>query len=121
MYFKFFPLQFSKPVKGFYRSSSLRRDPHAWQAALPKPLELSVEYQMTSKSRVINQPLLLLHFVLEGIQTTGSPANLVHTFLSGFLSPARLRFEEITISLGTEAEVEAFHKRMRTLVSALSS
>lgn len=108
-------------MKGFYRPSSLRRNAQAWQPALLKPLELNVDYQMTSKSRVVNQPLLLLHFVLEGIQTAGCPPRLVHALLSGFLSPARLRFEEITISLGTEGEVEAFHKRMRTLVSTFHS
>jgi len=51
------------PFKGFYRPSSLRRNPQAWQPVFPKPLELMVEYQMTSKSRVVNQSLLLLHFV----------------------------------------------------------
>lgn len=76
---------------------------------------------MTSKSRVVNQPLLLLHFALEGINLAGFPPRLVHSFLSGFLSPSHLRFEEITISLGTEAEVEAFRKRMQTLVSTFHS
>jgi hypothetical protein len=76
-----------------------------------------VEYQMTSKSRVVNQSLLLLHFVLEGIDLAGCPPRLVHAFLSGFLSPSHLRFEEITVCLGTEA----FRKRMQTLVSTFHS
>lgn len=76
---------------------------------------------MTSKSRVVNQSLLLLHFVLEGIDLAGCPPRLVHAFLSGFLSPSHLRFEEITVCLGTEAEVEAFRKRMQTLVSTFHS
>ena len=74
---------------------------------------------MTSTSHVINQPLLLLHFVLKGIQTAGSPPQLINTFLSGFLSPSRLRFEEIQFCLGSEPEVHAFQKRMGTLVREL--
>ena len=76
---------------------------------------------MTSKSRVVNQPILLLHFVLDGIKTAGSPPHLVHTFLSGFLSPSRLHFEEIEFSFGSGAVIRAFRRRMQTLVAALRS
>jgi hypothetical protein len=35
------------PFKGFYRPSSLWRNPQAWQPVFPELLDLMVEYQMT--------------------------------------------------------------------------
>ena len=113
----FFSFPILTPAKGFYTPSSLRRSPEAWQPVLPKPLELDVDYQMTSRSHIDNRPLLLLYFVLEGIDTSGSPGQLIHQFMAGFLPPPRLRFEEIRFSLRSDTEVRAFQKRMRDLVA----
>lgn len=72
---------------------------------------------MTSMSRVDNRPLLLLYFVLEGINTSGSPVHLIREFLSGFLPPSRLRFEEIRFSLASDSDVQRFRDLMRDLVA----
>jgi hypothetical protein len=117
VYSCFFFFSNSDPAKGFYTPSSLRRSSKAWEPILSKPLELDVDYQMTSMSHVDNRPLLLLYFVLEGIDTSGSPGRLIHQFMTGFLPRPRLRFEEIRFSLGSDAEVRAFQKRMRDLVA----
>lgn len=106
-------------IQGFYIPSTLGPDPRAWKPALSEPLDLSVEYQMTMRSRVLKKPLLLLHFVLEGIKTDGCPPYLVNTFLQGFLQPTALRFEEIRFNFNAEADVQAFQKRMETLLLTL--
>lgn len=57
--------------------------------------------------QVLQNSLIILHFVLEGISTAGSPANIVHEFLRGFFKDSkRLIFEEITFNLTDEDATE---------------
>jgi hypothetical protein len=62
-----------------------------------------VHYGSENDLQVLQNSLFILHFVLEGISTAGSPANVVHEFLWGFFKDTkRLIFEEVTFNLSDD-------------------
>lgn len=67
--------------------------------------------------QVLQSSLIILHFVLEGVSTAGSPANIVHEYLRGFFKDSkRLFFEEIPFDLTDEDAMED-HADTITLLS----
>jgi hypothetical protein len=56
---------------------------------------------------VLQNSQIILHFVLEGISTAGSPANIVHEFLSGFFKDLkRLIFKKKNFNITDEDAME---------------
>jgi hypothetical protein len=98
----------------------LPKSPLSWKPALDGPLQFTGTYQLTSRSEVINLPLVVLHFVLAGIDAAGSPLRLVHQYMSSYLKGDLLRFEEVVFDLTTPALVRSHSQAMNRLVSRLS-
>jgi hypothetical protein len=76
------------------------------------------DFQLTSASHILDTPLLILHFALEGIRILGSPARHIHNYLEGFLSE-RCHYHEIFFDFDTTKAVAAHGSRMVKLVTEL--
>jgi hypothetical protein len=65
--------------------------------------------------------LIILHFVLEGLPTTGCPAQMVHQFLSGFFrDDGSLYFKEIIFNLKDDDAVGCHADDMDLLAESLA-
>jgi len=74
---------------------------------------------MTSKSRVLYEPLLILHFVLQGIDAAGTPPILVDHYLRGYLPRNQLHYREVTFNFSTEDGIRAHAAEMGRTVKQL--
>ena len=71
--------------------------------------------------QVLQTSQIILHFVLEGISTAGSPVNIVHEFLRGFFKDStRLIFEEIIFNITDEVAAEYHADTIRLLCRTLA-
>jgi len=77
------------------------------------------DYQLTSKSHVLNTRILILHFVLSSIGTAGLTV-LIYEYLKGFLSD-RVKYHEVMFDLGADGAVDAHAATMSALVKLLQS
>ena len=68
--------------------------------------------------QIMQEKLLIFHFVLEGISTAESPANTVHEFLHGFFKAIDfLIFQEVRFNFvnGCRRHTATMHKLVKDL------
>jgi len=111
-------LGWTQYTQGFYLGLSGAAE--TWKPLFSKPLVFKGDYQLTIKSQVLNRPLLILHFLLVGIDPLGLPPRLINEHLSGYLKGELLQYKEITFDLSTIALIKAHETSMKKLVSELS-
>jgi hypothetical protein len=87
---------------------------------LEKPLLFKGIYQMAIKSRVISEPILIIHFFLTKMNPAGSPATLIAEYLKPFLPGGSLMLKEVSFNLSTAHHVGQHQKRMEILVKELA-
>lgn len=108
--------------QGFYKGpvNNLERPPDQWIPSLDNPLPFNGMYQMSIKSRVISEPLLILHFMLTKMDPTASPANLVAEYLKPYLpGDNRLLLQTIMFDFSTPGLIAEHKKQMVSLVKSL--
>ena len=71
------------------------------------------------KSRVIAEPLLIIHFCLASIDPTGSPASLVASYIELWLAKNNFLFKEVIFDLSTEENVGEHDKKMKKFVGQI--
>ena len=71
------------------------------------------------KSRVIAEPLLIIHFCLASIEPAGSPASLVASYIEPWLAKGNFLFKEIIFDLTTEEDVGEHDKKMKKFVKEI--
>jgi hypothetical protein len=74
---------------------------------------------MTSTSRVSGESLLILHFLLEGMGSAGSPAKVLNEYMSNFVNRAALRYEEIFFDFSVQKNIDIHAQKMRALGRSL--
>ena len=68
---------------------------------------------------VLNDPLVLIHLKLQGINTAASPVLAVHSILQDYLREQQLIFHEITFNLGDDAGEAGYRREIQALLSRL--
>ena len=71
-----------------------------WTPVLAYPLLAKGSYQLTSRSCVLQQLLVILHFRMSSIESGGAPA-IINQYLQSFLGD-RLSYHEISFNLSSE-------------------
>lgn len=89
----------------------------SWKPLLLDPISLSGSYAMTCRSEVKATPLVILHFIMSGISTAGSPAIILHEFLKPYLPGDRLHYKEISFNLSHS--ITKYAQDMKALVVKL--
>ena len=81
-------------------------DPTTHVPATASPIRIAGSFQMHARSQVSNDTLVILHFVLAGTSHTGTPANVLASYMSSFLSEPRLHFTEVEFDLAESSNAE---------------
>jgi hypothetical protein len=72
---------------------------------------------MHAHSQVSHETLLIVHFVLSGTSNAGAPANVLASYMSGFLAESALRFAEVEFDLADDSSVEPHARRVAQICS----
>src|SRR5882724_10009722 len=72
---------------------------------MDSPMEVQGQFQMTSQSQVNIDNLLVLHFILQSIDGTGSPAHLLYQYMQGFIHPSHVVYEEMVLNMENHEQV----------------
>ena len=92
---------------------------NSWKPVLPSALHTKGNYQLTSSSQVLADPLLVLHFILNSISLKGNPACMISEMLSAFLLDDSFLYKEIVFNVGTDESVLEYSDNIEVLVSSL--
>jgi hypothetical protein len=79
------------------------------------------QFQMTSRSQVSSDDLLVLHFILESLEGIGSPARLLHQYMQAFIQPSAIVYEEVVFNMGSVDQLASYGRKVNELVQHLSS
>jgi hypothetical protein len=90
-------------------------DPMAHLPAVSSPVRITTSFQMHAHSEVSNDTLTILHFVLSGTPNAGTPAKVLASYMSSFLSESTLQFEEVEFDFTDPADIEPHAKRVAEL------
>ena len=71
---------------------------------------------MAIRSRVLAEPLLILHFVLKGIDASGTPPVIVDHYLQAYLPRDQLHYREVRFDFSTDDGIEAHAVEMGMMV-----
>ena len=74
---------------------------------------------MTSVSQVLDSPLLMLHFALSDLTTSGHPAAIAYAYLQPFLPGQLLEYREVVFNFSTTEDVRIHHQNMVMLKRSL--
>ncbi|KAG2740213.1 hypothetical protein P692DRAFT_20753649 [Suillus brevipes Sb2] len=72
--------------------------------------------EVTSRSQVCSDAILILHFVLETLNPSGSPAHLMPLILEPYRLKDNIRSQEIIFNIGMPEKVNKHIKFMKDLV-----
>jgi hypothetical protein len=106
--------------QGFYIQQGLplvdgKLNVKAFKPATENPIQVRGNFQMTASSRVRNEGLVILHFLLVGLDPAGSPARLLKEYMCCYLDKGSLLYEEITFDLGNDALIREYHQTLKSL------
>jgi hypothetical protein len=107
--------------QGFYKGDTtvLGNPSDSWKATFPEPLLIGGNYQLTSNSQVIADPLLVLHFILVSISPKGNPARIISEMLGGFLQDESFAYEEVIFDLASNELTLEYTNAISVLVQSL--
>ena len=74
---------------------------------------------MTSHSQVSSDSLLILHFILESLEASGSPAHLLYENMKMFIAPDDMALEEVVFNLCDVVRQDAHEQEINQLVQHL--
>ena len=94
--------------------------PSDLQPAINLPLAIQGQFQMTSRSQVSSDSLLILHFILELLEASGSPACLLYKYMKTFIVSDDVVLEEVMFNLCDVARQGTHEKQINQLVQHLS-
>lgn len=86
---------------------------------LDEPATILGHAEMTSRSQICSDPILVLHFVLRTVDPFGSPAAVMRDILQPYKPKDHLQYHEIIFDFGTGEKVEKHVKMMQALVKQL--
>ncbi|KAG1838456.1 hypothetical protein DFJ58DRAFT_125776 [Suillus subalutaceus] len=86
---------------------------------LGAPVTIHGHSEMTSRSQICSDPILILHFVLQTVDPLGSPAGVMREILRPYKPNDKLQYHEIMFDIGTMEKVEKHRLSMAKLVAEL--
>jgi hypothetical protein len=92
-------------------------DARAFTPAIQSPLKVSGKFVLTSQSEVNAEVLIVVHFKLEGAQSTGTIPNILSTFLKDFLVPGTCHFHEVVFNFSRPNHEVVHQARLDALSS----
>ena len=84
--------------------------------AFAQPLKVAGNFQMTVSSRVSNKGLLVLHFLLKGMDPAGTPARILADYMRSYLGDEVLQYEEVVFDLANDILISLHAEYMKSLV-----
>ncbi|KAG1797360.1 uncharacterized protein HD556DRAFT_1440919 [Suillus plorans] len=87
------------PYYGFYMDN---------KPILPSFLPIVGQLQLSKRSEISATPILIIHFKLVGFETTATPIDAVHSYLSPYFPNGGLRLVEVVFDLGTARKVDTY-------------
>ncbi|KAG1903369.1 uncharacterized protein F5891DRAFT_1185510 [Suillus fuscotomentosus] len=95
------------PYYGFYLNG---------KPILPSFLPIVGHLEFSKRSEISAIPVLIIHFKIVGSETTATPINTVHSYLSPYFSNGGLRLVDVEFDLGTAQKRDAYSEKCETLV-----
>lgn len=86
---------------------------------LDEPATIHGHAEMTSRSQICSDPILILHFVLRTVDPFGSPAAVMRDILQPYKPEDHLQYHEIIFDFGTAEKFEKHVLMMQELVKKL--
>jgi hypothetical protein len=86
---------------------------------LKQPLTIQGDYQLTTTSQIVAEPLLLLHFILTSINPRGNLARTSTELLAAFLLTESFVYKEVVFDLTTNELTEKYVNEANDLVKTL--
>ncbi|KAG1857863.1 hypothetical protein C8R48DRAFT_775325 [Suillus tomentosus] len=83
---------------------------------LTVPATINGHVEMSSRSQVCSDSVLILHFVLKGLQPSGSPAPIMREALEPYGPNGTIQYHEIIFDFGTDEKLDTHVKSMTKLV-----
>jgi hypothetical protein len=84
---------------------------------LTVPATINGHIEVTSRSQVCSDPVLILHFVLKGLPPSGSPAPIMREALRPYGPNGSIRYHEIIFDFGTDEKHDRHFESMTELVN----
>src|SRR5882724_3878510 len=75
------------------------------EPGMDSPIKVQGQFQMSSRSQVSTDNLLVLHFILQSLDGTGSPAHLLSQYMQRFICPSNVIYEEMVFNMCTNEQV----------------
>jgi hypothetical protein len=75
---------------------------------------------MAIRSRVLAEPLLILHFVLKGIDASGTPPVIVDHYLQAYLPRDQLHYREVRFDFSTDDGIITHATEMGMMVKGFA-
>lgn len=73
--------------------------------------------ELTSRSQICNSPILILNFILGGVNPSGSPARNMQNVLEPYIAGENLQYHEVVFDIGTLEKAERHTKSMKALAN----
>ncbi|KAG1853996.1 hypothetical protein F4604DRAFT_1686187 [Suillus subluteus] len=84
---------------------------------LGAPVTIHGHSEMTSRSQICSDPILILHFVLQTVDPLGSPAGVMREILRPYKPSDKLQYHEIMFDIGTMEKIEKHRLSMAKLTT----
>lgn len=69
---------------------------------LEVPTIVNARVELTSRSEICTAPILIINFVLNGIDPSGSPARMMQALLQSYIPTKGLHYHEVLFDFGTD-------------------
>lgn len=89
------------------------------QPILPSFLPIVGQLQLSKRSEISATPILIIHFKLVGFETTATPIDAVHSYLSPYFPNGGLRLVEVVFDLGTVRKRDTYSRKCEILVNEI--
>ncbi|KAG2064434.1 hypothetical protein BDR04DRAFT_1122587 [Suillus decipiens] len=84
---------------------------------LTVPAIIKGHIELTSRSQICSSPILILNFILDGVNPGGSPARIMRDVLEPYVAGRNLQYHEVFFDIGTLEKAERHTKSMKALVN----
>ncbi|KAG1765300.1 hypothetical protein EV702DRAFT_1204625 [Suillus placidus] len=101
-------------IKLYFGFENTNGDP-----ALPVTATIHGCIEVTSRSQISSDPILVLHFVLETLKPFGSPVAIMHQALQLYRLQDHIEYHEIIFDIGTEEKANKHAESMAKLMDRL--
>ncbi|KAG2739895.1 hypothetical protein P692DRAFT_20851448 [Suillus brevipes Sb2] len=85
--------------------------------ALEVPTIVNAHVELTSRSEICTAPILIINFVLNGVDPSGSPARMMQALLQSYIPTEDLHYHEVFFDFGTNEKFRKHEKSMAKLVN----